>query len=137
MTIDFSPFYDLPNYMDRFLEDLWRPSYSGGRRMSYPPVNVSEDAENMYVRAEVPGMSMNDLELTLAERSLVIRGDRRAEEGRYFRQERPAGAFQRVIGLNVPIERDEVKAVMRDGVLEVVLPKSRASGPMSIDIETE
>lgn len=135
MVIDYSPFYDLPNYLDRFFDDLWRASSGMQRRMSYPPINVSEDDSHVYVRAEVPGMAMGDLELTLAERSLVIRGERKAQEGKYYRQERPAGAFQRVVNLNFAVDRDKVVATMRDGVLEVVLPKSVPSGPKSIEIK--
>lgn len=135
MAIEFTQFYDLPGNLDRILEDVWRPLHGGWRRMSYPPINLSEDENHLYVRAEVPGISINRVELTLAERSLVIRGDRGAEEGRYLRQERPAGAFQRVVNLNVPIHRDKVKATMRDGVLEVVLPKSGEEKPRSIDIQ--
>jgi len=135
MVIDYSTFHDLSHYLDRFFDDPWRTSAGGRRRVSYPPINLSEDEANVYVRAEVPGLGLADLELTLTERSLVIRGERKAEEGRYYRQERPAGAFQRVINLNFSVERDRVTASMQNGVLEVVLPKSGPGGPRNIEIQ--
>ncbi len=134
MVIDFSTLYDVPRYMDKLFEDFWGPSISR-RRMAYPPLNISEDEGALYVKAEIPGVAMEDLELTLTDKGITLKGERKSGEGKYFRQERPTGVFQRIVSLNVPIDRNGVKATMTNGVLEVVLPKSEEVKPKKIDIE--
>lgn len=137
MVIDFTTLYNFPNKMDKLVDEIWNPSFINRRRAAYPPLNLSEDAENIYVRAEMPGVAMENIELTLANKSLIIKGERTSEQGRYFRQERPAGDFQRIITLNVPVNRETVKATMADGLLTVVLPKSEDVKPKTISIEVE
>jgi HSP20 family protein len=105
------------------------------RSMAYPPINIGEDDENLYVRCEIPGMDMAALDLTLTDSSLVIKGERQAIKGKYYRQERPTGFFQRVVNIQAGVAREKVSATMRDGVLEVVLPKSDESKPKKISIE--
>ena len=137
MVIDFSTYYDLPRNLDSFFEELWRPSSLSQRRVSYPPVNISESEENIIVMSEIPGMDTGDIELTLNEKSLVIRGTKKNEVGNYYRQERPTGSFQRIINLNVPVQADAIKASMKDGVLRVVLPKAKESRPLTISIDAQ
>jgi HSP20 family protein len=135
MVIDFSGFYDFPRQIDRLMEEIWNPSTISQRRLAYPPVNLSEDDANVYVQAAIPGMAMENMDLTLTDGSLVMRGKRESEKGDYFRQERPTGSFQRVINLNVPVNRDKVSATMKEGILEIVLPKTEESKPKKINIE--
>lgn len=137
MVIDFSTYYDLPRNLDSFFEELWRPSSLSQRRVSYPPVNISESEENIIVMSEIPGMDTGDIELTLNEKSLVIRGAKKNEVGNYYRQERPTGSFQRIVNLNVPVQADAIKASMKDGVLRVVLPKAKESRPLTISIDAQ
>jgi len=135
MVLDFNSLYTFPGRFDRIFEDFFKPQMQEGRRLAHPPLNLSEDAENYYVRSEVPGLPMEALELTLSEKSLIIKGERPTEQGKYYRQERPAGFFQRVVALNVPVDRDRVAATLVDGVLTVVLPKAAASAPRKISID--
>ena len=107
------------------------------RRISYPPVNISEGEDCIIVTSEIPGMDTNDIELTLNEKSLVIKGTKKNEVGNYYRQERPTGSFQRIVNLNIPVRADAVKASMKDGVLRVVLPKATESHPLTIAIEAQ
>lgn len=134
MVIDFSNFYDMPKEMDRIF-DMFRNSTMSSRRVVYPLINVSEDAESYIVDACIPGVPAEDVELTLTARSLVIKGERKSPEGRYFRQERMAGAFQRIITLNVPVSRDKVTAKSMNGILRVTLPKAEEITPRRISIE--
>ena len=136
MVLDFNTFYAFPDRFDRLMEEFLRPGY-GDRRMAYPPLNFSEDEENLYVRAEIPGAEMGDLEITLADKTLLIKGERKPEQGKYFRQERPAGAFQRVVRLNVPVERDKVAASLVNGILTVTLPKSEEHKPRRVSIDVK
>ena len=135
MVIDFSGFYDFPRQIDRLMEEIWNPSTISQRRLAYPPVNLSEDDGNVYVQAAIPGMAMDNIDLTLTDGSLIMKGKRESEKGDYFRQERPTGSFQRVINLNVPVNRDKVSATMREGILDIVLPKAEEAKPKKINIE--
>jgi len=137
MVIDFSTFYDFPRQLDRMLDEMWKPSMISQRRQSYPPVNIHEDETNIYVYSEIPGMNIDAIDLTLSDGSLQIKGKREVAKGNFYRQERPTGLFQRVINLNVPVDVDNVKARMKDGVLDVVLPKSEEAKPKKISIEAE
>ncbi len=135
MVLDFNSLYNFPGRFERLFEDFFKPQFSDGRRMAYPPLNLSEDETAYYVRSELPGLPLDALELTLTDKSLVIKGERPTEQGKYYRQERPAGFFQRVVGLNVPVNRDAVKATLVDGVLTVTLPKCSECIPRKISID--
>ncbi|ACV68011.1 Hsp20/alpha crystallin family protein [Desulfohalobium retbaense] len=135
MVIDFSSFYDLPRSMEQLFDNFWQPSSFPQRRQAFPPLNISEDSENVYVRAEMPGLHVEDVDLTLTDNSLIIKGERVQEEGKYFRQERAAGVFQRLVNLNVPVQRDNISATMRNGILEIRLPKSEEIKPKKISID--
>ncbi|EPR35058.1 heat shock protein Hsp20 [Alkalidesulfovibrio alkalitolerans DSM 16529] len=135
MVIDFSNFHDLPRQMDRVLAEFMRPYGPVSRGMAYPPLNISEDEESVVIAAEIPGVDMSELDLTLTNKSLVIKGERKVEQGKYYRQERPTGPFQRIVTLGVPVDRDQIKATLKDGVLTVVLPKAEAIKPRKISIE--
>ena len=105
--------------------------------MAYPPVNISEDKENILVTSEIPGMDTEDIELTLNEKSLTIKGTRKSEVGNYYRQERPTGNFQRILNLNIPVQTDAVKASMKDGILRIILPKAKEVRPVNIVIDAQ
>ncbi|GAB1411091.1 Hsp20/alpha crystallin family protein [Desulfovibrionales bacterium] len=137
MVIDFSSYYDLPRSLDSFFEEFWKPSLLSQRRVSYPPVNISEDEDNLIVMSEIPGMDTEDIELTLNEKSLVIKGAKKSEVGNYYRQERPTGNFQRIVNLNIAVQSDAVKASMKDGVLIIILPKSKESRHVTIAIDAQ
>ena len=136
MVIDFSTFYDLPGGFQRLFEDFSRPLAISQRRGTYPPLNVSEDQDHIYVDVSIPGVEMGGIELSLTEKTMTIRGERSMEKGDFYRQERPGGFFQRIINLNLLIDRDRVKAKLVNGVLEVTLPKAEAVKPKSISIES-
>lgn len=136
MVIDFSTLYDIPKGFDRLFDEMSRFHASGARRNAYPLLNVHENDEGYIVDVSVPGMGPGDVELTLTDRNLIIRGERKAAEGRYFRQERLSGAFQRILSLNVPVDRDRVTARSENGVLRVTLPKAEAVKPRKIAIES-
>ncbi|MHC1712113.1 MAG: Hsp20/alpha crystallin family protein [Solidesulfovibrio sp.] len=135
MVIDLSPFYGASTPFDRLFESLWPSMAISQRSLAYPPINVGEDDDNLYVRCEIPGMEIADIDLTLTDSSLVIKGERQAVKGKYYRQERPTGVFQRVVNIQAAVARDKVTASMRDGLLEVTLPKSDESKAKKITIE--
>ena len=135
MVIDFSSFYDLPRQMDRLMAEFMRPYGPVSRGMAYPPLNVCEDEDAIIVAAEIPGVDMSELDLSLTNKSLIIKGERKVEQGKYYRQERPTGAFQRIVTLGVPVDHEKIKASLVNGVLTVTLPKSEGVKPRKISIE--
>ena len=135
MVIDFSSFYNPGSPFERLLETFWPGLDPSLRGQAYPLLNLSEDEKNIYLRCELPGLEIEDVELSLADSSLVIKGERRCAQGRYYRQERPSGAFSRVVNIQVRIDREAVRATLKDGLLEVVLPKAAPGTGRKISIE--
>lgn len=103
-----------------------------------PPVDLYETAENVVVTVDLPGVTREDLEISVeGETLLVLKGRRAAAESQgieYACCERPAGRFAREIELPAPVDAGGVRAALRDGVLELVLPKSRAALPHRIAV---
>lgn len=137
MVIDFNTLYNFPSRFDRVLDDFFKSPAGTDRRMAYPPLNLSSDEEAFYVRAEIPGVKLEDIELTLTDKTLVLKGERHAPEGKLIRQERPVGVFHRVVNLGVPVDREGITATMVDGVLTVTLPKAEEVKPRTISINVQ
>lgn len=91
--------------------------------MHFPPINISQDEKNVYVRALTPGVQIKAMSLTLGDCLLTIEGDVPLPEGKYLRKERHSGPFRRTVPLPAPVRQDEATANLRDGVLKVLLPK--------------
>lgn len=105
-----------------------------------PTTDVIDRRTELVVRADLPGVDQKDLEVTVDEDSLTLRGQTRSaaegEEGNYYRRERAYGSFTRVIPLNVRVKPDEAQATFKNGLLEVVLPKAdqTATGARRLEI---
>lgn len=108
---------------------------------SYPALNVWEDAESVFVEAELPGMELNDLEIFVTgDNQLSVKGERKApqiENATWHRQERGFGTFTRVLALPVPVDADRVSAEFTHGVLTITMPKSAAAKPRRIPVKSE
>jgi len=107
-------------------------------RLWTPALDVHEDADNFIIRAELPGLKREDIEVSLQDGALVISGERKtekADEGvEIHRQERYYGKFQRALTLPTPVAADKIKAQYKDGVLTVTLPKAEEAKPKKIDV---
>lgn len=103
-----------------------------------PALDVYEDKNNLYVKAEVAGMKKEDIEVSLHEGCLSISGERKQEgavqEDEVYRSERFFGRFQRTVALPAPVAADRVKAQYKDGILTVTLPKTEEAKPKQIDV---
>ncbi|MBW2056579.1 MAG: Hsp20/alpha crystallin family protein [Deltaproteobacteria bacterium] len=135
-----SPFSELERLraeVERLFDDFGSESAPFLSR-AYPAVNLSEDEENFYVRAELPGVKPENLDVTVVEGRLMIRGERKVtteEEGTsYHRQEREGGIFRRVMALPEKVDPGRVSAGLRNGVLTVTLPKSQEAKPRRITV---
>ena len=106
----------------------------------FPLLNLEEDADNLYLTAELPGLSGKDVDLSVEGDNLTLRGERKISEAgekvSYDRREREAGVFRRVIALPVKIDADKVGAEMKNGVLEVTLPKAAEAKPKQINVRS-
>ena len=105
----------------------------------FPLTNVTEDSENYYVRAELPGIKSDKLDIQVTAEAISISGERKIpEEGnnvRYHRREREAGKFSRLINLPGTVDVNKVEASMENGVLKVTIPKSEISKPRQITVQ--
>ncbi len=105
----------------------------------FPLVNLSEDTDNYYVRAELPGMDSENIEISATENSISIAGERIIPEEkdnvRYHRRERESGNFSRMISLPGAIDADKVEAKFSEGILSIKLPKSESMKPKQIVVK--
>ena len=100
------------------------------------PVAMWEDDDRIYVEAELPGVTDKDVDLTVHNGMLFIRGERRPEEGRnYLYNGRAYGRFERVITLPEAVQTDDVQATLKDGILSLTLPKSPEAKPRKIALQ--
>jgi HSP20 family protein len=104
----------------------------------FPQINLTEDADRFYIRAELPGVRSDQLELQATGKNLSISGERKIEtegEGvRYHRRERDAGKFSRIIAMPAEIDPDRIEAKLEDGIFTVRVPKAEAVKPRQITI---
>lgn len=126
--------------MDRLFDEVFkRPFFSllsprfGGlgpeeSERLFVPVDIFEDGESVIVKAEVPGIRREDLNVQLTPDSITISGqkttERKVEESNYYRCETSSGSFTRTCHLPAECLTDKARAVFKDGVLEVRIPKS-------------
>ena len=105
----------------------------------FPLTNVTEDHDNYYVRAELPGVKAEELDISVTGEGISISGERKipaeGEDAKYHRRERNAGKFSRMLSLPGHIDTDKVEASCTDGVLTVVLPKAAAAKPKQISVK--
>lgn len=128
---------DLDNLFEGFFRPLRRaePSSQG----LVPAIDVTERENEFVVHAEMPGITKDDIDVTLADGMLTITAETRKQheekEGeRVIRQERRYGKYSRTLRLGTDIDEKKVRANYKDGVLELVLPKAEAVKPKKIAI---
>jgi HSP20 family protein len=106
----------------------------------FPPVNITQDNDNFYVRAEVPGMNAKELSITALRNRLSLSGKREIplEKDRvsYHRRERAEGSFSRTVTLPGEVDAERVEARYADGILNLVLPKAEQAKPRQIAVRT-
>jgi HSP20 family protein len=106
-----------------------------------PSLDVSETKSDLVVKAELPGMEAKDIEISLNEGLLTIKGEKKQEreekEEGYHLIERSYGTFTRSIRLPKDVQSDKIKASFKNGVLKVILPKSEEAKKKEIKIKVE
>lgn len=128
------PFSDMARLLDLFTEE---PLFDGLFDHSYSPeVDVLEEDEGVKILMNVPGIDKKDLEITLADNVLTLKGERKAKEEkrRIYKDESWTGTFQRTIPLPPTVNPDKVSAELSDGVLRISIPKKPESKPRQIAV---
>ena len=135
-----SPFGELErmrHQMDRLFKDAMMP-HSFPQAGVFPLINLTEDKDSYCVRAELPGVKADELDIQVTGNNLAISGERKIaaeEEGaRYHRREREAGTFSRMIGLPGEVDTDKVEAKLDNGILTVVVSKAEIAKPKQITV---
>jgi HSP20 family protein len=107
----------------------------------FPAVDVYEDKDSLQVKAELPGLKKEDIEISLHDGYLTLAGERKQEEkqesGEVYRSERWVGRFHRTISLPCRVDAEKIKATYNEGVLTVTLPKAEEAKPKQIQISVQ
>jgi HSP20 family protein len=129
----------LRGQMNSLFEGLSGRSFTAPTAGVFPLMNLTEDPDSFYIRAELPGIKADDLDISVTGDTLSIGGERKLapedETARYHRREREAGKFNRVINLPNQIDTGKVKANTNDGILTIILPKAEAAKPRQISVK--
>ena len=134
------------NRMDRMFDDFFggRPAILRAETKDWdwsPPVDISESGSHVEIRAEVPGLSQDDVSVSVTENVLTFKGEKKQEsEGKdetAHRVERAYGRFHRSFTLPKSLQTDGAKASFKDGVLTLSIPKVEQPKPKEIQISVE
>ncbi len=138
------PLQELRREIDRIWDEFFgrmRPPERWEGFEWAPAVDVSETEEAVVVRADVPGLEPENIEVHLSGNTLTIRGEKKQEKEEkkenFYRVERVYGSFLRTIELPAEVEADKVEATYKNGVLKIVLPKKAEAKGKAIKIKVE
>ncbi|HZS35021.1 MAG TPA: Hsp20/alpha crystallin family protein [Methylomirabilota bacterium] len=126
--------------MDRLFDRFWEGDFQFPAIGEWAPaLDVSETKDAVVVKAEVPGMDAKDIQLSLEDQVLVLKGEKKQEkedkDEHYYRTERSYGAFTRAIRLPAAVEGSKVTATFKNGLLSVTLPKAAGAKGTAIPIK--
>jgi HSP20 family protein len=120
------------------LHGQWQSATGASTRAWAPALDIAERTDAYLVTVELPGVKLDDLEITLEDGLLTIQGERQvtseSSEQQHHRVERSSGAFRRSITLPAHVEADAVEASMEDGVLRILVPKAEEAKPKRIQV---
>ena len=128
---------DWDRLFDRVLDDVWAPAGRTGERSV--PLELTETAEEIRIRAEVPGVDPQDLDISVTGDVLTLSGEKREEreskEGSSHYTERRYGSFRRTVQLGSPVDLDRVEARHEHGVVTITLQKAETVRPRRIEVQ--
>lgn len=123
------------------MEDFWKNPFEMNmfKEARFPAVDVSEDDKVITVKAEIPGMEPKDVNISLEQGMLVIKGEKKFEDEEkkenYHRIERSYGSFYRALPLTSEIKEEEIQAKYAKGIVTITLPKTKVSKAKKIEIQ--
>lgn len=144
-----TPFEEMDRIMDSFFPRRWLhpfrwdlPSMSelgAPFDLKSPGVDIIERDNEVIVKAEVPGVAKEDLDVSVTDNSVTIKGstshEEKEEKGDYYRSEIRRGSFSRTVALPSSVDSDKAKATFKDGILELIIPKVEKSRRKSVTID--
>lgn len=143
-----SPFQEFERFFDSFLGRGGMPSLRWDHPLwerfaafekGVPKVDVIERDAEVVVRAEVPGFEREDLEVSVTDRSVTVKGEHRQEkkeeQGEFFRSEISSGSFSRTVALPSDIDADRAEASFKNGILELTLPKLKQASRRRVEVK--
>ncbi len=145
--VRWEPFRDvltLRDAMDRLFEESFvrpRAGWLGAPGLGRLDLDIYETKDDLVVKAAVPGVRPEDVDITVTGDTLTIKGETKEEtetkKGNYYRKERRYGQFARSVSLPVAVKSDKAEARFKDGVLTLTLPKAEEAKPRVIKIKPE
>ena len=130
---------DIFDRFERLFEDLELPALFEEREVWTPAFDIAENDKEYIVTAELPGIDPKDIEITIANGVLTIKGEKKREEEsrseNYYYMERQYGAFQRSFRLPEEVKEDKIDATYKNGVLRLVIPKVHEGKVKRIEIK--
>jgi len=129
---------ELRRRMEEVFDRVGGGSTGVARAGVHPPVNLYETGDSYVLTAELPGLRVEDIEISVERDRLTLRGERKIEhpqDASLHRVERRAGAFRRTVQLPVEVDGEKVEAVYRNGVLTLRIPKAPEHQPRRITVQ--
>ena len=140
--VRWDPFQDLVTMSNRFnrtLNDSYTPRTEDSFGAWAPPVDIFERQDQLVIRAEIPGVKMEDVDVRIENGVLTLQGERKQEtevkEENAYRMERIYGMFTRSFSLPTTVDAAKITATYKDGVLEVTVPKVETAKPKKVEIK--
>jgi HSP20 family protein len=132
---------DLRDDFDRFIDRFFSKDFEIWEGQREFNVDIYEDADNVVIKAEIPGVNKEDISVSLTDDTVTISGkkteEKKIEKENYYRKEIRTGSFSRSFTLPCAVDREKVKATYKNGVLEIILPKSEKEKAKEVKIEVE
>lgn len=142
-----SPIEEMERLMDEYFPRGWLrrwewpalPEFSRRMEMRLPKVDIIDRADEVLVKAEIPGIDKKDLEVSVAGNTVTIKGqsshEEKEEKGDFYRCEISRGSFSRTLTLPSDVDVSQAKASFKDGMLELTLPKKEGAKRQSVNID--
>jgi HSP20 family protein len=144
---------EMERLLERMIEDIWRRPFPTlprperwwqsdiGMTMRLPAVDVYEENDDVVIKAEIPGLSKEDISVQISGSTLTIKGEKKREEevkeDDYYRCERSFGSFTRAVDLPCDVKADQVKASFKNGVLEIHMPKTEEAKKKAVTVKID
>jgi len=131
------------DFFGRRVRPLWPERWwpAAGVEIAAPAVDIYEEKDDIIVKAELPGMEKDNIEVNLSDNFLTIKGEKKKEEEvkeeNYYRSERSHGSFLRTVDLPKEVHVDKAKAAFKNGILEIRLPKTEEAKKKEIKVKVD
>ena len=131
--------------LHRDMDDLFGSFFSGWPTLTektlWPAIDISEDENDITVKAEVPGCKADDIDISVHGSTLTISGQKKHEDENkqkgYYYAERSYGSFRRDLTLGADVDASKIDAACKDGVLTLKLPKSEKAKPVKVKVKAQ